>query len=79
MNTTAVLSIALEDDVKDYAEGLDSKGNHKKGNIPFLWRDCAVFLARAPSLSVGAQFWAYNHHRRPRLLLPARGYWMRWE
>ena len=56
MNATAVIALASKDDVKDDIEGVDSKGDRKKGNIPFLRRDCAVVLARAPSLSVGATF-----------------------
>ena len=34
MNATAVIVLASKDDVKDDIEGLDSKGDHKKGNIP---------------------------------------------
>ena len=56
MNATAVIVLASKDDVKDDIEGLDSKGDHKKGNIPFLRRDCAVVLAHAPSPSAGAAF-----------------------
>ena len=56
MNATAVIDLASEDDVKDDIEGVDSKGNHKKGKMPFLWRDCMVVLARALLPSAGEAF-----------------------
>ena len=56
MNVTAMISLDSEEDVKDDIEGVDSKGDHKKGKIPFLRRDCAVVLAHAPSPSAEAEF-----------------------
>ena len=56
MNATAVIALALEDDVKDDIDGVDSKGYHKKGKILFLRRDCAVVLAHAPLPTAAAAF-----------------------
>ena len=56
MNAAAVIALASEDDIEDDIDGVDSKGDHKKGKIPFRRRDCAVVLARAPSPSAGAAF-----------------------
>ena len=56
INDAAMIALASEDDVEDDIDGVESKGNHKKGKIPFRRRDCAVGLARAPLSSAGAAF-----------------------
>ena len=56
MNAAAVIALASEDGVGDDIEGMDLKGNHKKGKVPFRRRDCAIVLARVPSPSAGVAF-----------------------
>ena len=56
INSTSVRALALEDYFKDDIEGVESKGNHKKGKIPFLRRYFVFVLACAPLPSAGEEF-----------------------